>query len=103
MYVHAGSLKNMGGKGSGLTAQVVDVNASRAWIRLAAGPQNVSRRQPTATVRPHAVHTQTPTDDLHFYILCSRPRRAVKDVSKNRGFKNINSYVANNFMCGVPA
>jgi hypothetical protein len=42
MYVHAGSLKNMGGKGSGLTAQVVGVNASRAWIRLAAGPQNVS-------------------------------------------------------------
>jgi len=49
MYVHAGSLKNMGGKGSVLTAQVVGVNASRAWIRLAAGPQNVSRRQPMAT------------------------------------------------------
>jgi hypothetical protein len=49
MYVHAASLKNMGGKGSVLTAQVVGVNASRAWIRLAAGPKNVSRRQPMAT------------------------------------------------------
>jgi hypothetical protein len=39
MYVHAASLKNMGGKGSVLTAQVVGVNASRAWIRLAAGPK----------------------------------------------------------------
>ncbi len=47
MYVHAGSLKNMGGKGSGLTAHVVGVNASRAWIRLAAGPHKTFRRQST--------------------------------------------------------
>ncbi len=33
------------------------------------------------------------------YVLLSRPPRALKDVSKNRGFKNNNSYSANNFMC----
>jgi hypothetical protein len=86
MYVHTGTLKNMGGKGSGLTAQVVGVNASSSWIRLAAGPCKMFGRQSTVmevtecTLRPHAVHTQTPPDDLHFYILCSRPPRAVKDV-----------------------
>ncbi len=42
-------------------------------------------------------------DDLQFYILHSRPCRALESVSKNRGFKNINLYNANNSMGKGPA
>ncbi len=42
-------------------------------------------------------------DDLQFYILRSRPCRALEKVSKNRGFKNINLGDANNSICKGPA
>jgi hypothetical protein len=42
---------------------------------------------------------QVLTDDLHFYILRSRPCRDLEKVSNNRGFKNINLDSANNSIC----
>ncbi len=41
-------------------------------------------------------------DDLQFYILRSRPCRALEKVSKNGGFKNLNLDDANNSICKGP-
>ncbi len=75
------------------------VNPETFFRRLKLPRQNVSHGAETTwrSVLPRLY--QVLIEDLNFYILRSRPCRALEKVSKNQGFKNINLDSANNSIC----
>ncbi len=67
--------------------------------RLKLPRQNVSHGAETTLRSVLPCLYQVLIEDLNFYVLCSRPCRALEKVLKNRGFKNINLDGANNSIC----
>jgi|694.fasta_scaffold138536_2 hypothetical protein len=79
----------------------VGVNPSAIFIGL---KLPVQKHESPCDGKSHGAFSQLPCiyqiliNDLQFYILPSRPHRAVKDVLKTRELKNFNITGANNFM-----